>query len=148
MKIGEAAKKLGINPRTLRYYERIGLVPEPGRMSTGYRAYSPQDIERVAFIRKAQLLGLSLGEIEEIMTFRDRGVPPCGYVQGLLRQKRGEIQSRIDALHELNQTLGLLLDQAATVPPGNPEEDRGICHLIEGSMISNIADLRKDRIRK
>lgn len=58
MRIGEVAKKLGLNPRTLRYYERIGLLPEPQRMNSGYRVYSTQDIERVAFIRKAQLLGL------------------------------------------------------------------------------------------
>lgn len=119
MKIGEAAKRLGIDPRTLRYYERIGLLPEPERTSGGYRAYSARHIERVEFIRKAQLLGLSLGEIKEIMAFRDQAIPPCSYVQDLMQRKRSEIQGRINALHELEQAIGGLLERAAAASSGD-----------------------------
>ncbi len=143
MRIGEAARRLGINPRTLRYYERIGLLPHPKRTASGYRAYSAHDIERVKFIRRAQMLQLSLGEIQEIVAFRDRGVPPCSYVRTLLDQKRQEVQSRMAALRELQALLDGLTERAATLPPGGPEETQGICHLIEVSLIESLVDLRK-----
>ena len=66
-RIGELARWAGINPRTLRYYERIGLLAPSGRTDAGYRLYTEQDARRLAFIRRAQALGLSLAEISRVL---------------------------------------------------------------------------------
>ncbi len=142
MRIGEAAKRLGLNPRTLRYYERIGLLPYPERTESGYRSYSAADVERVTFVRKAQFMGLSLGEIREITAFRDLGAPPCGYVRGLLERKRAEVQGRIAVLQELEALMEVLVERAAQIQPGGPEEGQGICHLLEAPLLHSVPDLR------
>lgn len=81
MRIGELAARLGLNTRTIRYYESIALLPEPERTASGYRTYDEADVERLAFIKSAQRLGLALDEIREVLALRERGVTPCGYVR-------------------------------------------------------------------
>ncbi|MFB3051436.1 MAG: MerR family transcriptional regulator, partial [Acidimicrobiia bacterium] len=66
MKIGELANKTGLTTKTIRYYEDIGVLPEPGRHANGYRSYHPSVIDRVGFIKDAQASGLSLIEIQVI----------------------------------------------------------------------------------
>ena len=77
MLIGELAKKMGVNPKTIRFYEEIGLMPAPDRTPSGYRQFSNDDLERLRFIRSAQRLNLRLPEIQEILAFRERGEQPC-----------------------------------------------------------------------
>ncbi len=84
MRIGELAHRAGINPRTLRYYERIGLLAPSARTEAGYRLYSDKDADRLAFIRRAQTLGLSLAEIADIIALRDSGTPPCRDVHAVV----------------------------------------------------------------
>jgi DNA-binding transcriptional MerR regulator len=64
MRIGELAKKTGINPKTIRYYEGIGLLPPAPRAESGYRRYVDTDAKRIEFIRSAQALGIALKEIK------------------------------------------------------------------------------------
>lgn len=142
--IGEASKRLGLNPRTLRYYESIGLLTPKGRTEGGFRVYTDQDLERLDFIRKAQRLGFRLGEIREIIGFRDQGMPPCDYVRELIEQKRMEVDRRIAELRELKATLDGLAASAAVQPRGGPEEGQGICHIIEG-YLSGKAGSAQDR---
>jgi DNA-binding transcriptional MerR regulator len=68
--IGELAERVGVNPKTIRYYESIGLLPEPPRTDAGYRDYGPEDVERLAFVRRATELDLQLEQIAEILAFR------------------------------------------------------------------------------
>lgn len=75
--IGEAARHLGINPKTIRYYEEIGLIPEAQRNRSGFRVYSQAEIDRLAFILRARALDFSLDDIGEILALRERGVAPC-----------------------------------------------------------------------
>lgn len=85
VRIGELAADLGVNPKTIRYYEDIGALPRPRRTPAGYRQYGPADRERLAFILKARAIGLTLEEIGDILRLRDQGVaaspqlaaPPC-----------------------------------------------------------------------
>jgi len=84
MRIGELAGLVGVNPKTVRYYEGIGLLPDPERRPSGYREYTDDDVDRLRFIRTAQRLGLSLSEISEILGFRERAERPCDYVLGVL----------------------------------------------------------------
>ena len=73
MRIGELAGRLGVNPKTIRYYESIGLLPDPGRTPSGYRVYDEDAVDRLRFIRTAQRLGVTLDEVKEILGFRERG---------------------------------------------------------------------------
>ncbi len=67
MQIGELADRVGVNTKTIRYYESIKLLPEPARTPAGYRIYGPDDETRLTFIKTAQHLGLSLDEIREVL---------------------------------------------------------------------------------
>jgi DNA-binding transcriptional MerR regulator len=98
--IGELAGELQLNPRTIRYYEEVGLLPEPRRSESGYRLYSPHEIERLRLVKRAKLLGLSLVEIKEIVEYAiDRR---CDVMEdrllSLVEAKLGEIDQKIDDL--------------------------------------------------
>ncbi len=69
---------------TLRFYEKLGLLPRPARTPAGYRLYDAAAVDRVAFIGKAQALGLTLDEVREIVRVADRGTPPCEHVRRTL----------------------------------------------------------------
>ncbi|MFQ5433464.1 MAG: MerR family DNA-binding transcriptional regulator, partial [Anaerolineae bacterium] len=83
--IGVAAHELGINPKTIRYYEEIGLIPQAQRTETGYRIYAQVDLDRIAFILRARELDFSLDDIGEILALREGGEAPCLYVTELVQ---------------------------------------------------------------
>lgn len=118
MRIGELAARLGLNTRTIRYYESIALLPEPERTASGYRTYDEADVERLAFIKSAQRLGLALDEIREVLALRERGETPCGYVRGLIQKEVADIDRRLDELRRLRQEL-VALDERAGVVAGS-----------------------------
>ena len=70
--IGDLARQARVNPKTIRYYEQIGLLPPPKREANGYRVYDESDVVRLQFIRHARALDLPLDDIEEILAFRER----------------------------------------------------------------------------
>ena len=127
MRIGELAARLAINPKTIRYYEGIGLLPEPERTASGYRLYDEDDVERLTFIKTAQRLGITLDEIREILAFRDRGDRPCDYVRTVLRREVAEIDRRLAELTALRDELVALEDLADQLPESRP----GACRLID-----------------
>ena len=130
MRIGELARAAGLNPRTLRYYERIGLLPPAGRTDAGYRRYTAGDARRLAFIRRAQGLGLSLAAIAEILAVRDGGAAPCGRVRALGEVRVAEIDRRIAELRALREELARVVAIAREVEPACAAGD-GICLAIE-----------------
>lgn len=93
--IGDAAKQVGMTPKTIRYYEGLGLLSAPERTESGYRLYSESDLERLGFIKGGKALGLSLGEIKEILEAWNEGDSPCGHVSALLESKIGDLDRRI-----------------------------------------------------
>jgi len=103
--IGRAAAAAGLTAKTLRYYERLGLLSPAERTATGYRVYSVSDVRRLGFIVKAKGLGLSLREIREILGIRDGGKVPCIHVQHLLQRKARDVESRIAELTALKREL-------------------------------------------
>jgi DNA-binding transcriptional MerR regulator len=127
MRIGELANQLGINTKTIRYYEEIGLVPPAPRTPSGYRDYSDTDTTRLIFIKSAQRLGLSLEEIAEILSLRDRGEAPCAYVRDVIAQQLSSIDKRIAELRALRTELRELDAAAAQLP----EIDGATCRIIE-----------------
>ncbi|HEY6416930.1 MAG TPA: heavy metal-responsive transcriptional regulator [Acidimicrobiales bacterium] len=84
MRIGELAAVGGVTAKTIRYYEDIGVLDPPARTPSGYRNYSRAATDRLGFIRSAQAVGLTLGEIRGILALRDRGTTPCGHVLDLI----------------------------------------------------------------
>lgn len=131
MRIGELARKAGVNPKTIRYYEQIGLLLPVPRNQAGYRQYGDKDAERLEFIRSAQALGIALGEIKEVLDFRDRGTYPCLYVLRLLDTKVKEIESRVRGLRMLAADLKRLHKAAAAIPLEKSAARGSFCHIIE-----------------
>ena len=129
MRIGDLARRSGVTAKTIRYYEDIGLVEPPARTPSGYRDCEPAALERLAFIRGAQAIGLSLGEIRSIIALRDDGQTPCGHVLDLLRHRADELDRRIAELQSLRGDLRRLVDRAEGLDPADCDPGR-VCHLI------------------
>lgn len=91
VRIGEIATRSGVSAKTIRYYEDIGLLQPPPRTASGYRDYEPTTVDRLAFVRAAQAVGLTLGEIRGIVALRDDGETPCNHVLALLRDRAAEL---------------------------------------------------------
>ncbi|MHB8416813.1 MAG: MerR family DNA-binding protein [Myxococcales bacterium] len=104
LKTGEVAARAGVGVETLRYYERRGLLPEPPRRGS-YRAYTPADAQRVRFIKRAQELGFSLREIEELLRLRDDRRGSCGEVRAAARAKIAEIDHKLQSLRAIRGAL-------------------------------------------
>ena len=110
MTIGEIAKEIGVSPKTVRYYEKKGLMREPRRNSSGYRQYEIQDVERLRFVVQARALELPILEIQRILAIWQDGVAPCRHVQELVQSRAAQIEARIQELRCLQKTL-LALDK-------------------------------------
>lgn len=127
MRIGELADLLGVNPKTIRYYEDIGLLPAPERTPSGYRVYGDDAVERITFIKTAQRLGITLDEAREILALRDQAKPPCRYVRDVLRRQVRQINKRMAELRTLRAEL-LALDAIAD---RLPDPEPGHCGIID-----------------
>jgi MerR family transcriptional regulator, Zn(II)-responsive regulator of zntA len=135
--IGELAAELGLNPKTIRYYEEIGLLPEPERSESGYRLYTRDDLERLRFIGKAKAIGLSLEQIAEVLALRGAGRQPCEHVLALLDEKLAAVDRQLRALRDFKRDLTALRDEAArTAASGPAEGDACVCGIIERAATS------------
>lgn len=106
LKIGEVATLSGLPVKTIRYYDDIGLLtPTVERSNSQYRWFKPAVLNRLAFVKRAQSLGLSLGEIQQILEVRDRGELPCDEVRHHLEAKLEAIAQQIKALEVLKSEL-------------------------------------------
>ena len=128
MLIHEVARRSGVPAKTLRYYEELGLLC-PARTPAGYRDYDERVFDRLAFIRSAQALGLSLAEIGGIVTLRDDGEAPCAHVTELLKERSAAIGRTIRELRSLQSELRALVARAENFIPSECDPD-GICGLI------------------
>lgn len=129
MRIGELASRSGVTTKTIRYYEAIALIRPPSRSPSGYRDYDDSALDRLAFVRAAQAVGLSLGEIRSVLALRDGGDTPCGHVLDLLRSRSAELDRRIAELGALRGELHRLVERAEGLDPADCDPQR-ICHLI------------------
>ena len=112
LSIGKVARELGLNPKTIRYYEEVGLIPPPERRrggwtSPGHRVFAKEDVDRLTFIKQARLLDLSLGEIKDLLDAVEEGC--CSSVRPQLKtsleSKLLEIDKKMEALRSLRTTL-------------------------------------------
>ncbi|MDP9347692.1 MAG: heavy metal-responsive transcriptional regulator [Gemmatimonadota bacterium] len=136
-RIGELGRRVGINPKTVRYYEEVGLLPQPARSESGYRVYTEEDIDRLTFIRAAREFGFGLGEIREIMAVRERGEVPCPYVLLLVRDKLADLQDRILRLQLLGRDLEAFVHEAQELPSDLVAQKGRYCHVIENRLLGD-----------
>ncbi len=123
-RIGGVTKLLGISADTLRYYEKIGLLPVINRMASGTRVYYERDLSRLRFIRRAQKMQFSLKEIAELLKMREDPQHAREEVRILTRSKLSEVEEHLDDLQFLRNELQLLLNLCTASEEG--------CPIIEG----------------
>ena len=131
MQIKTLAEKTGLSDSTIRYYESIGLLPEPERLPNGYRRYDEADVSRLQFVGGARTLDFSLDDIAEILALRDRREAPCRVVLTLLQEKEEEITRRIASLKRLKRELQKLYALGKTFPTDDVDGKACVCHLIQ-----------------
>jgi DNA-binding transcriptional MerR regulator len=129
MRIGDLAATTGVSTQTLRFYEREGLIPAPGRQSNGYRVYDDDVASRVGFIRAAQTAGLTLSDIAGVLALREDGQTPCSHVHTLLTDKLDEVRARQQELARLETELVDMLTTSSALDPATCSE-RSICTVI------------------
>lgn len=120
--ISNIAKLLNVNIETIRYYERRGLIDQPGKPLTGYREYPAQTVQRIQFIKRAKELGFTLDEIENLLRLGDTH---CEDIQSIAEIKLNTIQSKITDLESLKTVLDNLIIQCRT------NLDRTHCPIVE-----------------
>ena len=136
MFIQELAKLTGVPTKTIRYYESIGLLPEPQRAENNYRQYTPEVAERLRFILTARGLGFNLADIGEFLTARDAGTLPCRRVLDSFDERINDIDQRIADLLALRDTLNRIRKDGADLPPDKQCDEECICYLANSLEIS------------
>jgi DNA-binding transcriptional MerR regulator len=116
MTVSRLAAACGVTADTVRFYERVGLLPPAERDENDYRRYGAAAVERLRFIRRSQQFGLSLEDIRELLTIRDRGRCPCGHANDRLVGRLHQLDEQIATLTELRGDIAALL--AADVSTG------------------------------
>ncbi len=136
MQIGQVATAAGVTAKALRYYERVGLLPETARTASGYRDYPDAVLDRLRFIRASQAVGLSLGEIKGIIGFRDQGDPPCAHVLDLVDGRAADLDRRIAELAQLRDELRSLAERGRLFSPDACSPDL-VCHILNPAHLSS-----------
>lgn len=124
LRIGDVATQAGVNIQTLRYYERRGILEEPDRTRSGYRKYPPETIRVIRFIKRAQELGFTLGEIADLLRLREDRTRRRKDVRSLAEAKIKDIDEKVRRLRAMRRALGILLDSCMC--DGTPE-----CPILE-----------------
>lgn len=109
--IGAVAKSCGVNVETVRYYQRRGLLEAPRRPAGGVRRYGEDTVRRLRFIRRAQALGFTLGQIAELL--RLERTPDCNRARKLAAAKLADVELRLADLARMRQTLAALVRACA-----------------------------------
>lgn len=122
--IGELARRTGTKVETIRYYERIGLLPAPARTAGNYRAYDAGHLGRLSFIRRARDLGFPIEQVRDLLGLADQRERPCAAVDAIARQHLAEVDRKIADLTALRDELA---DDLAQCRQGTVAD----CRIIE-----------------
>jgi len=120
----ELARQSGCHLETIRYYEKIGMLPEPPRTAAGYRVYDADHLARLRFILRARELGFSIDEIRGLTDLVDDGDPSCGEVKARTEAHLADVRAKIADLARIEQVLA---DTLACCPG----DDRSDCPILE-----------------
>lgn len=123
--IGQLARATGTKAETIRYYERIGVMPEPGRSGGNYRAYSEDHLRRLAFVRRSRDLGFTLEQVRELLRLADRPEQPCHEADAIAREHLAAVERKIADLRRL---AGELRDISSRCGAGGTISE---CRIIE-----------------
>ncbi len=113
LRIGEVAAQAGVNVQTLRYYERRGILQEPERTPSGYREYPSETVRVIRFIKRAQDLGFSLEEVEELLDLRQAGPRERRRVLAKAQEKILDVEEKLRRLASMRKALLSLVDSCA-----------------------------------
>jgi DNA-binding transcriptional MerR regulator len=105
MRSAQVAAAAGVNLQTLRYYERRGLLAEPERLASGYRAYDAEAVRVIRFVKAAQRLGFTLEEVDSLLELAAGGPAKCETAQALATQKAAELERKIGNLTAMRDSL-------------------------------------------
>jgi Hg(II)-responsive transcriptional regulator len=134
LSIGELARKGEVHLETIRFYEREGLMPPPPRKLSGHRAYAPDDVRRLRFIRRAQTLGFTLSEIRELLALKVEPRQSCAGVVRQIAAKAREVKSKIAQLRAIERALARM--QASC---------EGRCDVCECPILGSLDAVRSGR---
>ena len=126
--IGKLADRSGVSVQTVRYYERSGLLPKPSRAASGYRLYAHEAVRRLTFIKQAQQLGFSLGEIQDLLSLRMQSGTTCADIRQRAREKIIGVSKKIEDLQRIRDALTKL---AAACRGNGPTSDCPILEALE-----------------
>ncbi len=146
MFIHELTELTGVPAKTIRYYESIGLLPDPQRAANNYRQYTPASAERLRSIVSMRSLGFNLADIHEFLTARDEGTLPCQQVLDSFDQRIVDIDRRIADLLALRDTLTLIQSEGATLPPNKTCDDACICYFVTTDHESGKITIHREEI--
>ena len=139
LKIGEVSRLTGIGIEALRFYEKSGLLDRPGRTYGGYRLYDESVLERLAFVKKAQVLGFSLEEIKQLIVHKSAGENPCEKVREVVKTRLEELDEKIRQMLDYREELAAALKEWEKTG----EAEGHVCGLIESSHIEHGIDHKK-----
>lgn len=105
LRIGELAKKADCLVQTIRFYESEGLLPEPARSEGNFRLYDDAHLQRLLFIRRCRAKDMTLDEVRQLLTFRDRPELDCGEVNALVDSHIAQVRAKLKELRELEREL-------------------------------------------
>jgi DNA-binding transcriptional MerR regulator len=128
VRTGEVAAQAHVNAQTLRYYERRGLLREPVRTPSGYRDYDDDAVRVVRFVKRAQQLGFTLDDIEDLLHLAGGGPDSCDEARAMARSRIDDLQLRIDELAGMRDALARLIE---TCGESRAERQCPILHDIE-----------------
>ncbi|NCS82044.1 MAG: Hg(II)-responsive transcriptional regulator [Ignavibacteria bacterium CG_4_8_14_3_um_filter_37_9] len=124
--VGQIAEEVGINVETIRYYEKLKLLPKPKRRESRYRIYDETDLKRLSFIKRAKELGFTLKEIKELFGLKIDSDARCGDVKHLTEHKLKDVDNRISDLKKIRHVLVKLITQCV-----NEEVSSDECPILE-----------------
>ncbi|QDQ87406.1 Cu(I)-responsive transcriptional regulator [Alcaligenaceae bacterium SJ-26] len=129
MNIGAAARASGISAKMIRYYESVGLLPEPARTDAGYRRYGQADLHRLHFIRRARDLGFPVEQIKALLALWDDRQRASADVKKLAQMHIDELEHKAQALQQMADTLKHLVEHCH----GDGRPDCPIIESLSGS---------------
>jgi DNA-binding transcriptional MerR regulator len=132
MRIGALADMSGLSSHTIRYYESIELLPSPERTPAGYRDYSTEAAERLRFIRDAQASGLTLAEVQTVLSMKDAGLGTCAHTLSFIDRHVAEIDAQIERLQIARSEMVELAERARVLDPATCTDPHR-CQVIDAS---------------
>jgi DNA-binding transcriptional MerR regulator len=109
MQIGDLARKTHVNIETIRYYERVGVLPRPARLGNGRRAYDEADVRRLGFIRHARELGFALESAQTLLALQENPEDSCVEASRIAQAQLDEVERRIATLRSLQLELSRMV---------------------------------------